>query len=127
MEEIIGLLVALAAIIFKVVENRLKSSGTDAPAQERPDAGQMWREFTEIFGDGKPEEAFPPVAPMPEVEESPVETAQIQVNTQTYVEAPRAVVMTAAAPDKASNKENIDLKKLVVYSEIMKPKFKEEN
>lgn len=110
MEEIIGLLVALAAIIFKVVGKRLEKSG--APAAGIPE-------------DSPEEPAGNPFDVKKWIEEVPKPKPFIE-------EAPRAVVKPAPKvnilkEDAPEVKEKIDPKKLVVYSEIMKPKFKEEN
>ena len=115
MEEIIGLLVALAAIIFKVVGKRLEKSG--APAAGIPE-------------DSPEEPAGNPFDVKKWIEEGPKPKPFIE-------EAPRAVIKPAPKADvrkvnilkedDPKVREKIDPKKLVVYSEIMKPKFKEEN
>ena len=133
MEEIIGLLVALAAIVFKVVGKRLEKSATSAAPEVNSsdddpfDIGKWVAETME-------ERDFVEEPARTQVRETPAPFVE---------EAPRAVVVSAKAPKAAKTpkkpsrpvvtedapkvREKIDPKKLVVYSEIMKPKFKEEN
>ena len=130
MEEIIGLLVALAAIVFKVVGKRLEKSATSAAPEVNSsdddpfDIGKWVAETME-------ERDFVEEPARTQVRETPVPFVK---------EAPRAVAVSAKAPktpkkpskpvvteDAPKVREKIDPKKLVVYSEIMKPKFKEEN
>ena len=145
MEEIIGLLVALAAIIFKVVGKRLEKSGA-------PDAGvpgdsaeetvgnpfdvKKWiEEVTKELEVNAPEVNAREVNDVPVAE--PVPVKEVPQPKPFIEEAPRAVIKPAPKADvrkvnilkedDPKVREKIDPKKLVVYSEIMKPKFKEEN
>ncbi len=132
MEEIIGLLVALAVIIFKVVGKKLEKSGEIAPENaedSRTESAESPFDVTKWIEEAMREVQIP-VEPAA-VEELPQQLKFVE-------EAPSAVVKPApvqkkvianplmtGAPEKT--RENIDPKKLIVYSEIMKPKFKEEN
>lgn len=140
MEEIIGLLVALAAIIFKVVGKRLEKSGAPAagipedspeePAGNPFDVKKWIEEVTKELEVNAPE-----VNDVPVVE--PVPVKEVPKPKPFIEEAPRAVIKPAPKADvrkvnilkedDPKVREKIDPKKLVVYSEIMKPKFKEEN
>ena len=100
MEEIIGLLVVLAIGIFKAVSKKLENAGTQQP--------------TETF---EPVEG--PVAPKPVPRKAKPSTIEI-VTRQT---APKKPILEE--PEQEGPKEKIDPKKLVLYSEIMKPKFNE--
>ena len=135
MEEIIGLLVALAAIIFKVVGKRLEKSGAPAagipedspeePAGNPFDVKKWIEEVTKELEVNAPEVNDVPVA-------EPVPVKEVPKPKPFIEEAPRAVIKPAPKvnilkEDAPEVKEKIDPKKLVVYSEIMKPKFKEEN
>ena len=121
MEEIIGLLIALAAVILKAVSSRLEKSGRKPSApvtsEDDPEAGGLdvkgW--ILEALEEAAGESAEPV---------SFMET----VNRMTK---PKAEPLRPAAKrkmlqeDETSGKkgEKIDPKKLVIYSEIMKPKF----
>ena len=134
MEEIIGLLIALAAIILKVVGKKLEKSAVSGtgntedshePSQDGPLDVAKWLE--EVMKETQVLE-----------EPAPIEEPQ---PVKTFEEAPRAVVQPAVDAVRPVRKtvkpvlleeaqketEKIDPKKLVVYSEIMKPKFKDEN
>ena len=135
METILGLLLVLLPLVFKLVEKKLKSSGHVATAEKV-------HEWAELFGNDKDDDSDEEdVAP------APVQTAPVvhPVEPHHPVEAPRAVSpqprvqQTPVKPmaprtrkpaskpmlveEKTEKKEKIDPKKLVIYSEIMKPKF----
>ncbi len=98
METIIGLLVVLLPVIFKLIGNRLEKSEL----------------LTEIL---------PPVEETPLVQEEPIiprqsEPAPIEEAVQAVGRKP---ILQEEEPQKKG--EKIDPKKLVIYSEIMKPKF----
>ena len=116
MEEILGLLIALGAIILKVVGNRLEKSGKSAPAavteEESEPADFDFKGWVrEALYDDAPE----PVKPAPKVEENVVR--------QTKPAARKTPILVEEEPKKKG--EKIDPKKLVIYSEIMKPKYTE--
>ena len=128
MEEILGLLIALGAIILKVVGNRLEKSGKSAPAavpEEESEPADFdfkgWvREalYEDEDASLKPEVVFPehePVKPAPKVAENVVR--------QTKPAARKTPILVEEEPKKKG--EKIDPKKLVIYSEIMKPKYTE--
>ena len=110
MEEIIGLLVILAAAIFKAVNKKLENAG------------------------GKPEVFVPqaepvvvkqePVVPKPK----PAAPTRKKANPSTVEVVERQTVSKKPIlleEEETGPKEKIDPKKLVLYSEIMKPKFNE--
>ena len=99
MEEILGLLIIIAVSIFKAVNKKLEKSGT-------PTA---------------------PAAPAPE-QENPFDFKR------WIEEAPKAVEPVTPAPkpimevaEEKPEKEKIDPKKLIIYSEIMTPKCMNNN
>ena len=104
MDTIIGLLFVLVPVIFVLIGQGLKKAGKD--------------------GAGAPPipEAFPPVTPHMTDEEGgrklrkkqPKPAPQQPIDTSVY---------KAQQEEKACKKEKLDPKKLVIYSEIMKPKF----
>ena len=120
METIIGLLFILLPIIFKLIEKRLQNSG------KTEQAGKV-REFAELFQDK--ETAEPMTAPVVEL---PVKNEPVKVVApkpqKTFVEGQRMTRIKKAPAilmeePEIKKKEKIDPKKLVIYSEIMKPKY----
>ena len=124
MEELIGLLIAVGAVIFKVVESRLEKSGKKAQPvvpeeQSEPDFDFKGWVREALYDEA---EAAKPEVPLPQpeaVKPKPVE----DVVRQTKPAAKKKPVLMEEAPEKKG--EKIDPKKLVIYSEIMKPKFTE--
>lgn len=150
MEEIIGLLIALAAVILKAVSSRLEKSGRKPSApvtsEDNPEAGGLdvkgWilEALEEAAGESaEPEVVFDddgqivevkPVVVQPEPVKPAVEPVSF-METVNRTTRPKAEPLRPAAKrkmlqeDETSGKkgEKIDPKKLVIYSEIMKPKF----
>ena len=150
MEEIIGLLIALAAVILKAVSSRLEKSGRkpSAPVTSEDDpeddgidvTGRIIEALEEAKGEtAKPEMNFEhkgqivevkPVVVQPEPVKPAVEPVSF-METVNRTTRPKAEPLRPAAKrkmlqeDETSGKkgEKIDPKKLVIYSEIMKPKF----
>ena len=111
MDGIITIVIIAFAVIFKLVDKKLKG----------------------VSGD----EVFPTITVDPDLMKEPEEKP---LEEPLFEEAPR--VFVKQTPDKPvekqaeepilveeekKTKEKIDPKKMVVYSEIMKPKFKDEN
>jgi len=122
METIIGLLFILLPVIFKLIGKKLEQSGHTGQAE-------TIRKIAEALGDDAeaeydeegqivhlPEQlsAKPSVQPQPVV---PVRVVQ-EEGKQGIIRKPLLV----EEKDEVE-KEKIDPKKLVIYSEIMKPKF----
>lgn len=132
METILGLLLVLLPLIFKLVEKKLKSSG-------KTEAAGKVHEWAEMFGqkdddlDDKEDD----------VDDDVQATDVVHPVVQPAQEAPRVVAPVNPVPvrpaaarvvakkpskpmrveEETEKKEKIDPKKLVIYSEIMKPKF----
>lgn len=134
MEELIGLLIALAAVIFKAVITKLEKSGKKKPAPVASDEdleGELdvkgWilealeEADRETAGPVKPAEPAEPVKPV-----NYVKTGSRPKKSEAEPLRP-AVKRNILKEDETSGKkvEKIDPRKLVIYSEIMKPKFKE--
>lgn len=123
MEEIIGLLVVLAVGIFKAVNKKLEDSGKK-PVKPFVPAQEQTLPETQVFvpqrRTAEPESVAPkPVMSVPAA--SKVQPSTIEVVTrQTAARKP-----ILEEPEEQGPKEKIDPKKLVIYSEIMKPKFNE--
>ena len=126
METIIGLLFILLPVIFKLIGKRFEQSGQQDKARKVREFAQAldgedspmhdWEYFgKEVLGvEGEPQEEeilpqtpAPAPAPKPHVEAEPAFT--------------RKPLLQEEEPQKKG--EKIDPKKLVIYSEIMKPKF----
>ena len=129
METIIGLLFILLPLIFKLIGSRLEKSGQPGKA------GKILREFGEALdGEDSPmndwkhlgEELFgkpeSEIGPKVESVELPVETVIRQVPTSS--KTPKSPMIVEEDETK-KKREKIDPKKLVIYSEIMKPKYTE--
>ena len=107
METIIGLLFILLPVLFKFIEKKLQESGKAAQAEKMKEIHEMF--FEE-------EEPVQPVAEDP----VPVFSEKREVTVAPVKKKP--VMM---AEEKKIEKEKIDPRKLVIYSEIMKPKYQE--
>ena len=105
MEEIIGLLVILAVGIFKAVNKKFENAGKEKEVS-MPEPVVI-----------RQEPVVPKKRPMaPKQKPSAIEV----VERQTKVRKPILIEEEEKGP-----KEKIDPKKLVLYSEIMTPKFNE--
>ena len=115
METIIGLLFILLPVIFKLIGKRLESSGNQDKARKVREIAQAldgeespvhdWEEEPQLPYQTKPVPA--PIVPHPALEVKPTVS--------------RKPVLVEEEPKRKG--EKIDAKKLVIYSEIMKPKF----
>ena len=142
MEDIIITVLALAlGLGFKVIEKKLKSAGKPAKAGR-------FKELADLFGE-EGAEVFPPVAPSEDPEEFPMGPVAHDAEQSRQVSVPKPVVIEPVTPapvvapveeaprsvkpvnapilqeEEPEQKERIDPKKLIVYSEIMKPKYLE--
>ena len=105
MEEIIGLLVILAVGIFKAVNKKFENAGKEKEVC-MPEPVVIRQE---------------PVVPKKRPMASKQKPSAIEVvERQTKVRKPMLI-----EEEETSPKEKIDPKKLVLYSEIMTPKFNE--
>lgn len=115
MEEIIGLLIIVATFIFKVVGKKLENAGQSAEAvleaEQEPLPSPSVSEYTENVTrqvvSAKPAAPKKPAAPQKSAEQKP---------------AARKPILNETVEKK---KEKIDLKKMIIYSEIMSPKCNE--
>ena len=130
METILGLLLVLLPLVFKLVEKKLKASGKVETAEKVHEWAEMFGKDEDWEKDDEDEEDSPAVVPVqPAAPARPVEAPQVvslqqktrpePVKPVTRMKAPKP----AAVEDDTKKKEKIDPKKLVIYSEIMKPKF----
>jgi len=122
METIIGLLFILLPVIFKLIGKKLEQSGHTGQAETirkiaeslGDDAEAEYDEEGQIVHLPEQPSAKPSVQPQPVV---PVRVVQ-EEGKQGIIRKPLLV----EEKDEVE-KEKIDPKKLVIYSEIMKPKF----
>ena len=113
METIIGVLVAVFILIFKVIEKKMSDS---AQPQSKPQPAQRkLEEIFPIFEQEEQQEAYSVTEEMPE-EAAP----SVKVAEPFYEPAAPKIEVKEETPKE---KEKIDPKKLIVYSEIMNRKY----
>ena len=140
METIIGLLFILLPVIFKLLGKKLENAGTAAP----PDTAgsfDVGSRVQEAMDEDEPEphpqpqvSPQPQVTPQPQVAPAPADEATPSVIDFNDYMRRRPAAKSVRKPAKKAAilveeedkpKEKIDPKKLVIYSEIMSPKYKE--
>ena len=132
METILGLLLILLPVIFKFIGKKFEQSGN-------PEAAEKMRKVLESMG----EENESPIAEWlrgdeaekPEAENVKVPTYMppvVEENVVRQTAAPKPLPVKTASKkpilvedEPKKKREKIDPKKLVIYSEIMKPKYTE--
>ena len=125
MEEIIVIAVIAAAFVFRIVSKKLNSAAKNSevfpPIQVDPNLEKASKTEVKTV----PE---PVVARMPETKVVDEVVSEVIPEIE---EAPRMLEENPSAlgplDDKSEQKEKIDPKKLVIYSEIMKPKYVDRN
>ena len=118
MEEIIGLLVVLAVGIFKAVNKKFEDAGKQP---QKP--SQSFGPFGSLDPFAEDKEVQEPVVPRPKpVTPKPQPMTFDLEDVQRQTKARKPILIEE---EETSPKEKIDPKKLVLYSEIMKPKFNE--
>ena len=123
MEEIIGLLVVLAIGIFKAVGKKLENAGTQ-PTKKYEPAEESPMPQTQVFEPRPRTVEVTPVAPRYVTSRTAAPMSQSStIEVVTRQTAPRKPILEE--PEQDGPKEKIDPKKLVLYSEIMNPKFNE--
>ena len=133
MEEIIGLLIVVGTLILKVVGNRLEKSGKkaapEAVPQEEPEVDFDFKGWVrEALYDAEAEtKAEEPLDKAPLELKPEAEAVRAQPKPVQPKPVKKPVVRKPILEEEESGKkgEKIDPKKLVIYSEIMKPKFTE--
>ena len=133
MEEIIGLLIVVGTLILKVVGNRLEKSGKkaapEAVPQEEPEVDFDFKGWVrEALYDAEAEaKAEEPLDQAPVVMRPEAEAVRVQPKPVKPKPVKKPVVKKPILEEEISEKkgEKIDPKKLVIYSEIMKPKYTE--
>jgi hypothetical protein len=103
MDTIIGLLFVLVPVILTVVSKRLDKAGKDGDEVEVPSMSEV----------------FPPVSR----HMTDVEQPKPQLQPKKKLQPHRDPSFKVKEEENPRKKEKLDPKKLVIYSEIMKPKF----
>ena len=135
MEEIIGLLVILAVGIFKAVNKKFEDAGKQPqkPSQPFGPFGSLdpFEKDQEVLVP-KAEPAAPrrePIFPRPvtarPVEAEPAAPKPEPMTLEDVQRQTKTIKPMLIEEEETSPKEKIDPKKLVLYSEIMTPKFNE--
>ena len=136
MDELITIVIIAAAIIFKVVGKKLGSAGSDEVFPALPvDPDMMNIPDAESESEDVQEPFFMPrpVYVEPAADEMVVEEVERALPVKSDVQEPAVPVQPARVKiqtpileeEQPEQKEKIDPKKLIIYSEIMKPKYKE--
>ena len=135
METIIGLLVIVLPIVFRLIGKRLEQAGQVSPPihediledytpeddiSEEDISEEDWQETLRRYLEQQQAQAR---------EYVPVKTEVEPVKEMVVEEAPRVIPQKKRKPilieEEKKAREKIDVKKLIVYSEIMKPKYTE--
>ena len=132
METIIGLLFILLPVILKIIGKRLEQSGQpekakklqdflDTISSEEDDVDDEME--VEYDDDGQIVSVHPKMIwePEPVSTPAPEKTFVFESKPSPAVKKQKKPMLVEETPKKKS--EKIDPKKLVIYSEIMKPKF----
>ena len=130
MEEIIGILLALVVLIFKVAKKINDADTPVRPAQPvQPTATPQYQTLEDVFPDLRVDSEESNEEIYEEVPEEP-ETIVEEAPTYYFFEAPKSVKEKPVVsrpmevePETSKKKEKIDPKKLVLYSEIMNRKY----
>lgn len=133
METIVGLLFILLPVIFKLIEKKLQQSGTAAQQETVRQIKDLFEmeenDLTDEIEDDVEPEIGDYVGPEPKLEVNPVIEFLEKVEPQVVKPAAPAQKKRTAPilMEEKDNKkkEKIDPKKLILYSEIMKPKHQE--
>lgn len=139
METIIGLLFVLLPVIFKLVGKKLEQSGQTGKAEKLKELAETpildWLEgkpkmdkdmYVEYDDDGhvtsvQPRDKYVPKQPAPVAAPAVVRDLVTEGEAQFKHFNRRKPILEEE--DQVKKGEKIDPKKLVIYSEIMKPKF----
>ena len=130
METIIGLLVVLLPVIFKLIGKKLEAAAQEQQNQtQSPDEwAEVLRRHMEMSQDAELEQLLKEPTPPAEVVQAQQARKPAQAHAGKKAEKKQERVK-ASAPilqeGEKKPKEKIDPKKLIVYSEIMRPKYNE--
>lgn len=123
METIIGLLFILLPVIFKLIGKKLEQAGQSETAEKIKEIAQYMGADEDVQEVAIPkEEQAEKIIPV----SRPVAQVVVTENVERQVKsAPKKTKKPILLEEPEKEREKIDPKKLVVYSEIMKPKYTE--
>jgi len=125
METVIGLLMVLLPVIFKLIGKRLERASEGTPEVVNDDDAPIedWAETVRRHLEEQLAQDETYVQPVPE--EAPA-SVQKPVQEAVKVRERKPVKSKPILQEEVKKKrEKIDTKKMIVYSEIMKPKYTE--
>ena len=118
MQTIIGLLIIILPFIFKLIGRRLERAGQEAPSEPHA-ASEPIEDWAEVLR--RHIEAQQPVKRQVETPQQPVASKE----SPKRPKAPKRQMTPILKEEPVKKREKIDVKKMIVYSEIMKPKYTE--
>ena len=127
MDGLITVLIVAAAIIFKVVGKKFDSASDNEvfpPVPFEPENLPSVEEEESVEAPRPHVVVTPAVSEKPFFEEAQRALPVKPVKVETAVQKQNTPILIEEEPQE---KEKIDPKKLVIYSEIMKPKYLDEN
>ena len=130
METIIGLLMILLPVVFKLIGKRLEQAGKNQPpvtvVEETP--VENWEQTIKEYMEQTTVVGAEP-AEVKTIVPEPMSKDSVEVHEATRPKVQRQQKTVKKAPilleEEKRQKEKIDVKKLIVYSEIMKSKYAE--
>ena len=120
METIIGLLIVLVPVIFKFIGKKLEQAAQSTSSQAEPI--EDWAETLRRHLEAQQSQGQK-VGALPEETSAPVPVKKTVDLKKAPKKAQKPSPILQEEPKK--KREKIDLKKMIVYSEIMKPKYEE--
>lgn len=123
METIFTILVIILPIVFKLIGKKLEQAGKQKAPQSTDNPEQI-EDWAEVLRRHIEAQQMPQEPELPVQEERIIpDVRPVAPKDKPSVVQPKPVIL--AEPEE-EEKEKIDKKKLILYSEIMKPKYKEE-
>ena len=117
METIFTLIIVLLPIIFKLIGKKLEQSGAQQNSEQQEQI-EDWAEVLKRHIEAQQVE----VETVKPVQEAPVQKPQPK---QTRKPKPVKAAKPILQEEEPKKQEKIDTQKLIIYSEIMKPKYNE--
>lgn len=131
MDTIFTLLIILLPIVFKLIGKKLENAGTQPQAADQPQEPiEDWAEVVRRHIEAQQRGEVTPAAPVqtPPVQATTVQEKMAQEGkpqTRKATKPAAQVKKPILQEEEKKRTEKIDKKKLIVYSEIMKPKYTE--
>lgn len=126
METIIGLLFILLPIILKLIGKKFEDA-SQSPVGGMPDFTGDIGEMIDVFGEDYAPQPEPQPAPQQTPQPAPRPVHTFHMGAQVNPVKPKPVQPRPKSPilqeEVEAPREPIDLKKLIIYSEIMNPKY----